>query len=82
VAVATIVDYVGGLVLPDTPEMGLPAVLAPAAMLAGFRRDYYRCLNARADALFELTEAQCRGVLTFAQPNADSHKEAQRGTPT
>ncbi len=32
---ATIVDYVDGLVLPDTPETGLPA---PAAMLAGFRR--------------------------------------------
>lgn len=57
VAVATIVDYLGGLVLPDTPETRLPAVLEPAATLAGFRRDYYQCLNARADALFELTEA-------------------------
>jgi DDE superfamily endonuclease len=57
VAVATIVDYLGGLALPDTPDTGLPTMLAPAAMLAGFRRDFYRCLTSRADALFELTDA-------------------------
>jgi hypothetical protein len=51
VAVATIVDYVAGLVLPDTP------VSDPAAVLAGFRRDFYECLVRRADALFELTDA-------------------------
>jgi hypothetical protein len=51
VAVATIVDYLGGLVLPDTPGSG------PAGALAGFRRDYHRCLTGRADALFELTDA-------------------------
>jgi hypothetical protein len=51
VAVATIVDYLGGLVLPDTPEAG------PAAQLAAFRRDFYQCLTARADALFEITDA-------------------------
>ncbi|MCW2638274.1 MAG: hypothetical protein JWP76_580 [Dactylosporangium sp.] len=50
-AVATIVDYLGGLVLPDTPEAG------PAAQLAAFRRDFYQCLTARADALFEITDA-------------------------
>jgi hypothetical protein len=49
--VATIVDYVAGLVLPDTP------VSDPAAVLAGFRRDFYECLVRRADALFELTDA-------------------------
>ncbi|MFD0743029.1 NF041680 family putative transposase [Phytohabitans flavus] len=53
VAVATIVDYLGGLVLSDTPA----TALAPAAWLAGFRRDYYQCLRARTDALFELTDA-------------------------
>jgi hypothetical protein len=57
VAVATIVDHFGGLVLPDTPTTALPAVLAPAATLASFRRDYHQCLTARADALFELTDA-------------------------
>jgi hypothetical protein len=51
VAVATIVDYLGGLALPDTPETG------PAAALAGFRRQFYQCLTRRADALFELTDA-------------------------
>jgi len=56
VAVATIVDYLGGLALPDTPATGLPAALEPTAMLAAFRRDYHQCLRARADALFELTE--------------------------
>ena len=56
-AVATIVDYLGGLVLPDTPGRGLPVALAPAARLAAFRRDFYRCLNRRADALFELADA-------------------------
>nr|WP_233257893.1 NF041680 family putative transposase [Micromonospora sp. S4605] len=48
---ATIVDYMAGLVLPDTP------VSDPAAVLAGFRRDFYHCLVRRADALFELTDA-------------------------
>jgi hypothetical protein len=56
VAVATIVDYVGGLALSDTPETSPPAVLSPA-VLSAFRRDYYRCLSARSDALFELTDA-------------------------
>jgi hypothetical protein len=50
-AVATIVDYLGGLALSDTPET------APPAVLDAFRRDFYRCLTARADALFELTDA-------------------------
>ncbi len=56
-AVATIVDYLGGLVLPDTPATPLPAALAPAARLAAFRRDFYRSLTARTDALFELVDA-------------------------
>jgi hypothetical protein len=55
VAVATIVDYLGGLRLPDTPATD--RVEDPAARLARFRRDFYRCLNARADALFELVDA-------------------------
>jgi hypothetical protein len=55
VAVATIVDYLGGLVLPDTPATG--AARQPATVLAGFRRDFYQCLTRRADALFELTDA-------------------------
>lgn len=32
-------------------------VADPAAVLAGFRRDVYRCLIRRADVLFELTDA-------------------------
>jgi len=52
VAVATIVDYLGGLKLPDTP-----AADGPAARLARFREVYRQCLTARADALFELTDA-------------------------
>lgn len=48
---ATIVDYLGGLRLPDTP------VADPGAVLSGFRQEFYRCLTRRADALFELTEA-------------------------
>jgi hypothetical protein len=55
VAVATIVDYLSGLVLPDTPVTG--STDDPAAVLAGFRRDFYRCLTRRADALFELGDA-------------------------
>ena len=54
-AVATIVDYLGGLGLPDTPATG--PVADPAVVLAVFRRDFYECLTARADALFELTDA-------------------------
>jgi hypothetical protein len=55
VAVATIVDYLGGLVLPGTPAA--EPKWEWAAALAGFRRDFYRCLRARSDALFELTDA-------------------------
>ncbi len=54
VAVATIVDYLSGLVLPNTPTNHRTD--EPAA-LAGFRRDFYHCLNRRADALFELVDA-------------------------
>jgi DDE superfamily endonuclease len=53
--VATSVDYLGGLVLPDTPPTE-PAGDS-AAVLAAFRRDFYQCLTRRADALFELTDA-------------------------
>jgi hypothetical protein len=38
VAVATIVDYLGGLVLPDTPTNRTGG---PATTLACFRRDFY-----------------------------------------
>ena len=41
-AVATIVDYLDGLVLPDTPKT------RPSRVLAAFRRDFYRCLTGRA----------------------------------
>jgi DDE superfamily endonuclease len=54
VAVATIVDYLGGLVLPDTPT---DRAGGTATTLAAFRRDFYQCLNRRADALFELADA-------------------------
>jgi len=53
--VATIVDYLGGLVLPDTPAGGTPE--EPATVLAKFRWEFYRCLPHRADALFELADA-------------------------
>lgn len=51
---ATIVDYLGGLGLADTPAEADPG---PAAVLATFRQGFYRCLTGRADALFELTDA-------------------------
>jgi len=53
--VATIVDYVGGLLLPDTPSTG--AATTPTMLLEGFRHDFYQCLDRRADALFELADA-------------------------
>jgi hypothetical protein len=34
-----------------------PSVAAALGDLSGFRQDFYRCLTARADALFELTDA-------------------------
>ena len=58
VAVATILDYLGGLVLPGTPMT--ERVADPAMVLADFRRDLYQCLTRRADALFELTDAVLR----------------------
>nr|WP_279306028.1 NF041680 family putative transposase [Micromonospora globispora] len=48
---ATILDYLSGLVPPDTPTTD------PASVLAGWRRDFYQCLTRRADVLFELTDA-------------------------
>jgi hypothetical protein len=56
VAVATIVDYLGGLGLPDTPAAGAPGA-DPAAALAALRSEFYRCLTRRPDALFELADA-------------------------
>jgi hypothetical protein len=53
--VATILDHLGGLVLPG-PASREPGT-DPAAALAGFRRDFYDCLTRRADALFELADA-------------------------
>jgi hypothetical protein len=53
-----IVDYLGELVLPETPPEA-PTRVAPSAVLDGFRSDYYGCLTARADALFELTTRCC-----------------------
>ena len=55
---ATIVDHVDGLVLPDTPAVGVTG--DPIAVLTGFRRDFYQCLTRRADALFEVTDAVLR----------------------
>jgi len=52
VAVAVIVDYLGGLVLPDAPPRA-----AARGRLAAFRDEFYGCLTARADALFELCDA-------------------------
>lgn len=52
---ATIVDYLGGLVLRDTPVAS--TANDPALVLAAFRRGFYQCLTGRADALFELTDA-------------------------
>ncbi|WP_425565641.1 NF041680 family putative transposase [Pilimelia columellifera] len=58
---ATILDYVGGLLPPDTPGAATTVVERPAgdpaAGLAAFRRGFYRCLTRRADALFELVDA-------------------------
>jgi hypothetical protein len=46
VAVATIPDYLGGLVLPGTTAAGSAA--DPARVLVDFRRNLYGCLTARA----------------------------------
>jgi hypothetical protein len=78
VAVATIVDYLGGLVLPDTPVTGLAS--DPAAALARFRQDFYRCLSRRADALFELTDAVlCAGGPVTSLAGLSLAAEHRRG---
>jgi len=53
--VATIVDYLRGLVLPDTPARG--SAEEPGAVMANLRWEFYRCLTRRADAVFDLTDA-------------------------
>jgi hypothetical protein len=55
VAVATILDYVGRFLPPDTPAE--TAAASPAMALSTFRRGFYECLTSRSDALFELTDA-------------------------
>jgi hypothetical protein len=47
-------DQNQGLQLISVHHLGTAAVLGD---LSGFRQDFYRCLTARADALFELTDA-------------------------
>jgi hypothetical protein len=54
--VATIMDYLRWLKLPDPAVASTPGPSA-AAVLAGFRQDFYWCLPRRADVLFELTDA-------------------------
>ena len=43
----------------SVPYAGVPGEAGPAGVgdLASFRREFYQCLTARADALFELTDA-------------------------
>ena len=42
----------------SVPYAGVPGEVGPGAGdLASFRREFYQCLTARADALFELTDA-------------------------
>jgi DDE superfamily endonuclease len=83
VAVATILDCLGGLVLPDTPTPETAAVGSakdPAARLAAFRRDFYRCLPRRADALFELTDALlCSGGPVTSLVDLSLAAEHRRG---
>lgn len=55
VAVATIPDHLGGMVLPGPASTG--PVPDPVAVLAEFRRELHNCLTRRADALFELAYA-------------------------
>ncbi|WUP53048.1 transposase [Micromonospora globbae] len=52
----------------------------PAARLAGFRRDFYRCLPRRADALFELTDALlCSGGPVTSLVDLSLAAEHRRG---
>jgi hypothetical protein len=83
VAVATILDYVGGLLPADTPMPETPVsrpAQDPAAWLARFRWDFYRALSARADALFELTDALlCADGPVTSLPELSLTAEHRRG---
>jgi hypothetical protein len=79
VAVATIVDYLGGLRLPDTPTPGAARV-GPATQLAAFRDEFYRCMPRRADVLFELVDAVlCAGGPVTSLAELSLAAEHRRG---
>jgi hypothetical protein len=61
VTVATVVKLSVRFGLPDTPATDVRDRSGgnPAAVLAGFRRGFYQCLSARADALFESPTRSC-----------------------
>ncbi|OKI49279.1 hypothetical protein A6A27_35190 [Micromonospora sp. CB01531] len=70
----TIVGYLPGLVLLDTPASDA------AAVLAGFRWDFYQRLVRRADALFELTDtALCTGGPAHSLVDLSLAAEHRRG---
>src|SRR4051812_28820282 len=81
VALATIMDYLRGLKLPDPAPGGVPGpVSGPAAALAEFRGDFYGCLSRRADALFELTDALlCSGAPVTSLVELSLAAEHRRG---
>jgi DDE superfamily endonuclease len=55
-------------------------VTAKAGALAGFRRDYHACLDRRADALFELTDAVlCADGPVVSLPELSLTAEHRRG---
>ena len=75
---ATIVDYLGGLVLADPPAT--EPVADAAGVLADFRRGFYRCLTRRADVLFELTDAiLCTGGPVHSLVDLTLTPEHRRG---
>ncbi len=61
---------------PERTDM----VTAKAGALAGFRRDYHACLDRRADALFELTDAVlCADGPVVSLPELSLTAEHRRG---
>ncbi len=55
-------------------------VTAQVGALAGFRRDYHACLDRRADALFELTDAVlCADGPVVSLPELSLTAEHRRG---
>lgn len=69
--------HIKGCLVISVHDVGLADTVG---RLAGFRDEFYRCLTARSDALFELADALlCGDTAVRSLPEANGHRSHHRG---